>query len=80
MIDPGSEQFTANRDAMLTALAEIEALQAKVAAGGGSDDPEKNARTIARHRTRGKLLPRERIAYLLEIGRASCRERVSSPV
>ncbi|MFN8212524.1 MAG: carboxyl transferase domain-containing protein, partial [Candidatus Nanopelagicales bacterium] len=68
MIDPGSEQFTANRDAMLTALAEIEALQAKVAAGGGSDDPEKNARTIARHRTRGKLLPRERIAYLLDAG------------
>ena len=68
MIDPGSEQFTANRDAMLTALDEIQQLQAKVAAGGGSDDPEKNARTIARHRTRGKLLPRERIAYLLDAG------------
>ena len=68
MIDPGSEQFTANRDAMLTALHEIQQLQAKVAAGGGSGDPEKNARTIARHRKRGKLLPRERIAYLLDGG------------
>ena len=66
MIDTGSDQFTANRSAMLQALAEIGQLQARVAAGGGSDDPDKNARTIARHRKRGKLLPRERIAYLLD--------------
>jgi len=68
MIDTGSQQYSANREAMLEALAEIQQLQAKVAAGGGSGDPEKNARTIARHRRRGKLLPRERIAYLLDAG------------
>ena len=70
MVDTGSAAFIANREAMLTALSEIQSLQQKVAAGGGSDDPEKNARTIARHRKRGKLLPRERIAYLLDASSA----------
>ncbi len=70
MIDTGSEQFTTNQQAMLGALDEIAAMQAAVAAGGGSKDAEKNARTIARHRKRGKLLPRERIAYLLDAGSA----------
>ncbi|MCU0279418.1 MAG: acyl-CoA carboxylase subunit beta, partial [Candidatus Nanopelagicales bacterium] len=70
VIDTGSEQFVANRAAMLAALDEIGAMQARVAAGGGSGDDEKNARTIARHRKRGKLLPRERIAYLLDAGSA----------
>ncbi len=70
MIDTGSEQFTTNRQTMLGALDEIAAMQAAVAAGGGSKDAEKNARTIARHRKRGKLLPRERIAYLLDAGSA----------
>ena len=32
-----------NRTAMLEALAEIDTLLAKVVAGGGSNDPEKNA-------------------------------------
>ena len=58
----------ANRAAMLEALAEIDTLLAKVIAGGGSSDPEKNARTVARHRGRGKLLPRERINLLLDRG------------
>jgi acetyl-CoA carboxylase carboxyltransferase component len=70
MVDTGSDQFRSNRDAMMAALAQIGELQQKVAAGGGSDDAEKNARTIARHRKRGKLLPRERIAYLLDAGSA----------
>jgi acetyl-CoA carboxylase carboxyltransferase component len=70
MVDTGSAQFTANREAMVAALSEIQALQQRVAAGGGSDDPEKNARTITRHRKRGKLLPRERIAYLLDASSA----------
>ena len=70
MVDTGSAAFIANHEAMLTALSEIQSLQQKVAAGGGSDDPEKNARTIARHRKRGKLLPRERIAYLLDASSA----------
>ncbi len=70
MVDTGSPQFQANRQAMLEALAAISELQGSVAAGGGSSDPEKNARTIARHRKRGKLLPRERIAYLLDASSA----------
>ncbi len=70
MVDTGSAQYAANSEAMQAALAEIEALQHRVAAGGGSEDAEKNARTIARHRKRGKLLPRERIAYLLDAGSA----------
>jgi len=70
MVDTGSTQFQANREAMLEALAAIGELQGSVAAGGGSSDPEKNARTIARHRKRGKLLPRERIAYLLDASSA----------
>ena len=65
-IDTGSGQFVDNRASMLAALDEIQQLQARVAAGGGSDDPEKNKRTLERHRSRGKLLPRERIAYLLD--------------
>jgi acyl-CoA carboxylase subunit beta len=53
---------------MLSALDDIDALLARVTAGGGSEDVEKNARTVARHRSRGKLLPRERIDLLLDVG------------
>ena len=42
----------------------------ELTAGGGTADPEKNARTVARHRARGKLLPRERIGLLLDRGSA----------
>ncbi|MBI1350685.1 MAG: acyl-CoA carboxylase subunit beta [Actinomycetales bacterium] len=69
-VDPGSEQFAANREAFLTALAEIEALFGQVTSGGGTADPEKNARAVARHRARGKLLPRERINLLIDRGSA----------
>ena len=65
-VDRRSEAFEANRTAMLAALTEIDALQARVVAGGGSDDAEKNTRTVARLRSRGKLLPRERISLLLD--------------
>ena len=58
--------YDANRAAHVAALAELDALLAQVVAGGGSPDPEKNARTVARHRSRGKLLPRERVAALLD--------------
>ncbi|HYN75816.1 MAG TPA: carboxyl transferase domain-containing protein [Candidatus Limnocylindria bacterium] len=44
---------------MLDALAEIAQLQASVVAGGGD-------RQVARHRSRGKLLPRERIELLVD--------------
>jgi acyl-CoA carboxylase subunit beta len=69
-IDPRSDLFAANREAMLAALAEIDGLYGRITAGGGTGDPERNARTVARHRSRGKLLPRERITLLLDPGAA----------
>jgi acetyl-CoA carboxylase carboxyltransferase component len=58
-LDPASAQFAANRDAMLRALAELDAEHAKALAGGGE-------KAVARHRKRGKLLPRERIELLID--------------
>jgi acetyl-CoA carboxylase carboxyltransferase component len=58
-VDPRAETFRANREAMLAALAEIDALQQQVVAGGGE-------KAVARARSRGKLLPRERIGLLLD--------------
>jgi 3-methylcrotonyl-CoA carboxylase beta subunit len=58
---PGSETFRANRDAHLAALAEIEAAAGAAMAGGG-------AQAAARHVARGKLLPRDRVAGLLDPG------------
>ncbi len=58
---PGSEAFRANRAAHLAALAEVEAAVAAGAAGGG---PE----AARRHAGRGKMLPRERVAGLLDPG------------
>ena len=69
-VDPRSELFAANREALLAALAELDGLYAQMTSGGGTADPEKNARTVARHRSRGKLLPRERISLLLDPGAA----------
>src|SRR5580693_5927910 len=57
--DPASADATANRDAMLAALAGLDAEYAKLPEVGG-------ARAVARHRSRGKLLPRERIELLLD--------------
>jgi acetyl-CoA carboxylase carboxyltransferase component len=67
-VDPRSAVFVENRAAMLAALADIDELLATVVGGGGSTDPEKNARSVARLRKRGKMLPRERIAGLLDHG------------
>jgi acetyl-CoA carboxylase carboxyltransferase component len=69
-VDVRSEQFAANRAALLAALADIDALYGRISAGGGTADPVKNARTVERHRGRGKLLPRERISLLLDRGSA----------
>jgi acyl-CoA carboxylase subunit beta len=63
-VDTRSEAFRANRDAMLAALSE----NGQVVHGGGASDPTKAAKAVARHRQRGKLLPRERIAGLLDVG------------
>ncbi len=58
-IDPEGEAFRRNRDANLQLLADVEAALAQARGGGG---PEK----IARHRSRGKLLLRERLELLLD--------------
>ena len=69
-VDTRSAVFAANRAALLDALAEIDRLYGPIVSGGGTADPAKNALTVARHRSRGKLLPRERISLLLDRGSA----------
>jgi acetyl-CoA carboxylase carboxyltransferase component len=58
-LDPASEEFAADRAAMLAALEPLAALAATVHAAGGE-------RNVARHRERGKLLARERVDLLLD--------------
>jgi acyl-CoA carboxylase subunit beta len=58
-VDPASETYRHNRQAMETALAEVDA-QLDIALGGGG------ARYVERHRDRGKFLARERIELLLD--------------
>lgn len=58
-VDAASEEFAANREAMLAKLAELEAEHAKAIVGGGE-------KYVERHRKRGKLLARERIELLLD--------------
>ncbi len=67
-VDVRATSYGENRAAMLDALAEIDALHARVVRGGGSGDAAKDAAAVARLRGRGKLLPRERIALLLDRG------------
>ncbi|MFK7752024.1 MAG: carboxyl transferase domain-containing protein [Sedimentitalea sp.] len=57
----GSDSFKANRDAHLAALAQISEAAGAAALGGG-------ARSRERHVSRGKMLPRERVANLLDPG------------
>src|SRR6478609_6426109 len=59
-VDPRSDIYRANREAMLESLAAVTSLQETVVAGGGSSNPEKARKAVSRHRDRGKLLPRER--------------------
>ena len=65
-VDLRAAAYAENRAAMLDALAEIDDLQARVVRGGGSGDADKDARAVAKLRSRGKLLPRERIGLLLD--------------
>ncbi len=58
-VDPGDPAYLANREQMLGLLAEIGRLLEQASAGGGAD-------AAKRHRGRGKLLVRERIALLLD--------------
>ncbi|MFN8169279.1 MAG: carboxyl transferase domain-containing protein [Candidatus Nanopelagicales bacterium] len=67
-VDVRSTAYAENRAAMLAALEEIDGLTAQVVRGGGSGDAAKDARSVAKLRSRGKLLPRERIGLLLDRG------------
>ncbi|HWD03161.1 MAG TPA: carboxyl transferase domain-containing protein [Amycolatopsis sp.] len=58
-VDTRAGEFSANRDAMLAKLVEIDAEHAKAVAGGGE-------KYVERHRNRGKLLARERIELLID--------------
>src|SRR6056297_399311 len=58
---PASEEFKANREGHLEALRVVEEAAAQAAAGGGEAARE-------RHVSRGKMLPRERVANLLDPG------------
>ena len=60
-IDTSGAEFTANRDAHLAALDEVRQAAEFAAMGGGSGPRE-------RHLARGKMLPRERVANLLDPG------------
>lgn len=60
-INTRSPEYTANQAAMLTQVNELRRLLAQVHEGGG-------ARAQERHIARGKLLPRERINRLLDVG------------
>jgi len=57
--DPAAPDARANREVMLARLAELDAEYAKLPEVGGP-------KALARHRARGKLLPRERIELLLD--------------
>ncbi len=58
---PSSEAFRANRDAHLEALREVEEAAVAAAEGGGQAARE-------RHKARGKMSPRARVAGLLDPG------------
>ncbi|WP_173985328.1 carboxyl transferase domain-containing protein [Magnetospirillum sp. SS-4] len=60
-INPRSDEFKANAKAMAAVVDDLRAVVAKVKMGGG---PAMNERHLAR----GKLLPRERIRRLLDVG------------
>ncbi|MEO9653272.1 MAG: carboxyl transferase domain-containing protein [Roseobacter sp.] len=60
-IQTGSEAFKANRAAHLAALEEIATIASTAALGGGE-------KSRARHLGRGKMLPRDRVAGLLDPG------------
>jgi len=60
-ISPASETFRANADRMRALVADIAAKAAAIAEGGPAEARE-------RHVARGKLLPRERLAQLLDPG------------
>ena len=60
-ISPASDAFRANAERMRALVADIRDKAAVVEQGGSQEARE-------RHRSRGKLLPRERLAQLLDTG------------
>ena len=62
-LDTRSDAYRANREALLASIDEVAAASARVEAGGGE-------RARERHLARGKLLPRDRIAALIDPGAA----------
>ncbi|MFQ2123641.1 carboxyl transferase domain-containing protein [Aeromonas jandaei] len=60
-LDTASPEYAANRAAMQGLVDDLHARIAEIAQGGG-------AANNARHQARGKLLPRERINQLLDLG------------
>ena len=60
-LNPRSAEFTANAAALQALVDDLRARQARVAEGGGEA-------ARAKHVARGKLLPRERVAALLDPG------------
>jgi 3-methylcrotonyl-CoA carboxylase beta subunit len=60
-VNPRSQEYLANRDAMQALVSDLRSQVARAAQGGG-------AAARARHVGRGKLLPRERVELLLDPG------------
>ena len=60
-VDPDSADYEANRARMEELVAELRGRTTQVAGGGGAE-------AVARHRSRGKLLARERVDRLLDPG------------
>ncbi|MGB1829713.1 MAG: methylcrotonoyl-CoA carboxylase, partial [Paracoccaceae bacterium] len=60
-INSASEEFAANRELHLAALSAVKDAAALAAQGGGE-------RARERHTARGKMLPRDRVANLLDFG------------
>lgn len=58
-LDPTGEDYTRNREQMLGKLDELQVELDKALAGGGE-------KSVARHRKRDKMLPRERIEMLID--------------
>ncbi len=65
-LDPASPEARANHDAMATLVGDLRDRQAALSEPGAGGD----ARSIARHRERGKLPVRERIDRLIDPGSA----------
>src|SRR5215469_452060 len=59
LLDTGSAEYQARRDAMRAKLEELNAEHAKALAGGGP-------KYVKRHRDRGKLTVRERVELLID--------------